>query len=339
MNYRNDWTIEEVKTLYHRPLMDLIFEAAKTHRIFHRTNEVQICSLISIKTGSCQEDCAYCPQAARYNTDIEAHPLMDRAEVLQIASDAKSKGASRICMGAAWRKVKDNRDFDRVLEIVKDVNDLGVEVCCTLGMLSKEQAQKLKQAGLYAYNHNLDTSRDFYKSIISTRTYDDRLQTLENVQEAGLQVCCGGILGLGEDVQDRVAFLHTLATLKQHPESVPINSLVPVAGTPLEKQARLDPMEIVRAIACARILMPRSIVRLSAGRLEMSIAEQTLCFLAGANSIFSGEKLLTTANPEFDADKSMFELLGLVAREPFDQVENSQFKDLPAANQEMFISH
>jgi biotin synthase len=273
--------------------------------------------LLSIKTGGCPEDCAYCPQAARYSTDVDAHALLQIDEVLDAARAAKDSGSTRFCMGAAWRRVKDNRDFDRVLDMVKGVNGLGMEVCCTLGMLTKEQAQKLKEAGLTAYNHNLDTSSDYYEHIITTRTYDDRLETVAHVREAGLSVCCGGIIGLGEDDTDRIGMLHTLATMPEHPESVPVNALVAVKGTPLENQERVSVWDMVRMIATARILMPKAMVRLSAGRLEMPVTEQALCFLAGANSIFAGDKLLTTPNPDVDQDKAMFELLGLHPREAF----------------------
>jgi biotin synthase len=321
MTIRNDWTREEVESIYYRPLLDLIFDAATIHRQNNEYREVQISSLISIKTGGCPEDCAYCPQAARYQTGVEVHALMSREEVLELAQKAKDKGASRICMGAAWREVRDNRDFDKVLDIVSSVNELGVEVCCTLGMLSQSQAERLKEAGCYAYNHNLDTSADYYSSIISTRTYDDRLKTLEHVRNAKITVCSGGIIGMGENDEDRIGMLHTLSTLPQHPDSVPINALVAVKGTPLENQQRVGINEMVRMIATARIIMPKTVVRLSAGRNEMSLAEQALCFMAGANSIFAGEKLLTTPNPAFDEDMQMFELLGLYPRKPFKNEE------------------
>jgi biotin synthase len=314
---RTNWTKEEIKEIYYRPLLDLVFDAASIHRKNNEYREVQISSLISIKTGGCSEDCAYCPQAARYQTDVNVHPLMNKAEVLEIAQNAKEKGASRICMGASWREVRDNKDFDKVLDIVSSVNELGVEVCCTLGMLSEMQAMKLKDAGCYAYNHNLDTSESFYDEIITTRTYGDRLKTLENVRKAKITVCSGGIIGLGETDDDRISMLHTLATLPQHPESVPINALVAVKGTPLENQARVGIDEMVRMIATARIIMPGTVVRLSAGRNEMSVAEQALCFMAGANSIFAGEKLLTTPNPAFNEDMKMFDMLGLYPRKPF----------------------
>ncbi len=317
MTLRNDWTLEEIRAIYTRPLLDLVYEAATVHRANKAYAEVQISSLISIKTGGCKEDCSYCSQAARYHTDVEVQPLMTVEEVKRRAEAAKAGGASRLCMGAAWREVRDNRDFDRVLDMVKEVNEMGMEVCCTLGMLTYEQAERLKEAGCFAYNHNIDTSSDHYSNVISTRTFNDRLQTLENVRKAKLSVCCGGIVGLGETDEDRMKMLHTLSTLEQHPDSVPINALVAVKGTPLEGNQRVRIDEMLRMIATARILMPRSVVRLSAGRLEMSVAEQALCFMAGANSIFAGEKLLTTPNPDFDADMQMFSMLGLTPRKAF----------------------
>lgn len=298
-------------------MLELIYRAATVHRQYHATGEVQVCTLLSVKTGGCPEDCAYCPQAARYHTPVEARKLLDRETVVDAARKAKEAGSTRFCMGAAWREVRDNRDFDNVLEMVKKVNELGLEVCCTLGMLTESQAQRLKDAGLYAYNHNLDTSEDFYGEIITTRKYDDRLRTLNNVRKAGISVCCGGIIGMGETDEDRIRLLHTLATMPAHPESVPVNALVAVAGTPLENRPRVSVWEMVRMIATARILMPRAMVRLSAGRNQMPPQEQALCFLAGANSIFSGEKLLTTPNPDFEDDRKMFELLGLKARVSF----------------------
>lgn len=317
MTIRNDWTLKEIEEIFNRPLLDLVFEAAAVHRQNKAYAEVQISNLISIKTGGCVEDCAYCPQAARYQTEVDVHALMPLEKVKQLASEAKSRGASRVCMGASWREVRDNKDFDRVLEMVSEVNNMGMEVCCTLGMLTYEQAQKLKDAGCFAYNHNLDTSSDYYDKIITTRTYDDRLNTLENARKAELTVCSGGIIGLGETNEDRIKMLHTLATLPQHPESVPVNALVAVKGTPLEHNKKVGIDEMLRMIATARIIMPKSVVRLSAGRNDMSLAEQALCFMAGANSIFAGEKLLTTPNPDFDEDMQMFATLGLKPREPF----------------------
>ena len=314
---RNDWSIDEVKQIYNMPLMELMYEAATVHRQFNQTGEVQVCTLLSIKTGGCAEDCAYCPQAARYHTDINVQALMKKEEVLTYAKRAKEAGSTRFCMGAAWREVRDNKDFDRVLEMVKGVNEIGMEVCCTLGMLTEDQAKKLADAGLYAYNHNLDTSSDYYGEIISTRTYGDRLQTLEHVRNAGVSVCCGGIIGLGETHVDRIKMLHTLSTLPEHPESVPVNALVPIKGTPLQNNSKVKIWEMVRMIATERILMPKAMVRLSAGRTDMTVAEQSLCFFAGANSIFACEKLLTTPNPSFDEDIQMFEILGLQPREAF----------------------
>ncbi|MDX1937634.1 MAG: biotin synthase BioB [Flavihumibacter sp.] len=314
---RNNWTKEEIAAVYNKPLLELVYEAATVHRKYQDTAEVQVCTLLSIKTGGCPEDCAYCPQAARYSTGVDVQALMKTEEVLEYAAKAKAAGSTRFCMGAAWREVRDNRDFDRVIEMVKGVNALDMEVCCTMGMLTEEQAQRLHNAGVYAYNHNLDTSEEHYGEIITTRTYDDRLKTLDNVRKAGISVCSGGIIGLGETHEDRIGMLHTLSTLPQHPESVPINALVRVKGTPLENNNKIDIWDMVRMIATARIIMPATMVRLSAGRAEMSVAEQALCFMAGANSIFAGEKLLTTPNPSFDDDMAMFGLLGLKAREAF----------------------
>ncbi len=314
---RNDWTKEEIQEIYQGPLMELIFRAATVHRGHQATAEVQVCTLLSVKTGGCPEDCAYCPQAARYNTGVKAHGLMPTEEVLSYAKKASDAGSTRFCMGAAWREVRDNRDFDRVLEMVKGVNELGMEVCCTLGMLTAEQAAKLADAGLHAYNHNLDTSPEYYGEIISTRTYNDRLNTLGNVRKAGISVCSGGIIGLGETHSDRINMLRTLSNLPEHPGSVPINALVRVKGTPLQDNPKVDVWDMIRMIATARIIMPKSMVRLSAGRSEMTVAEQALCFLAGANSIFTGEKLLTTPNPSFEEDNAMFALLGLSPMEAF----------------------
>ena len=314
---RNNWTIEEIRNIYNKPVLELIYQASTVHHQYNTTGEVQVCTLLSVKTGGCSEDCSYCPQAARYNTGVEAHKLMSYEEVVNKALDAKNGGSTRFCMGAAWRNVRDNSDFDKVIDMVKGVNAVGLEVCCTLGMLTEEQAKRLKEAGLYAYNHNLDTSDEHYGEIITTRTYDDRLETLNNVEKAGLSVCCGGIIGLGETDEDRIKLLHTLATRAQHPESVPVNALVSVKGTPLEGKEKVKVWEMVRMIATARILMPKSMVRLSAGRNDMTYEQQALCFMAGANSIFTGEKLLTTPNPDFDADKEMFSLLGLTPRESF----------------------
>ena len=331
MDIRNDWTREEISEIYHSPVLELVYRAASVHREFHDPSEVQVCTLLSVKTGGCPEDCAYCPQAARYHTDVEVHKLMEVQEVLQAANNARENGSTRFCMGAAWREVRDNRDFDKVLDMVKGVNSMGMEVCCTLGMLTEEQAQKLKDAGLYAYNHNLDTSEDHYSEIISTRTYDDRLDTLENVRKADISVCSGGIIGMGEQHKDRVGMLHTLSNLPEHPESVPVNALVPVEGTPLSEQPRVSIWEMLRMIATARIIMPKAMVRLSAGRTEMNTEEQALCFLAGANSIFAGEKLLTTPNPEVNEDKEMFQTLNLKPRKSFKDGEpDVKFEQIPS---------
>lgn len=320
---RNNWTIQEIEEIYNLPVLDLIYRAATVHREHNDANEVQVCTLLSVKTGGCPEDCAYCPQAARYHTNVKVHKLMEVGEVLQKAMDAKESGSTRFCMGAAWREVRDNRDFDNVLEMVKGVSSMGMEVCCTLGMLTPEQAQKLKEAGLYAYNHNLDTSEEFYKDIITTRNYGDRLETLDNVRDAKISVCSGGIIGMGEKELDRIGMLHTLATLPEHPESVPVNALVPVEGTPLEDQPKVSVWEMIRMIATARIIMPKAMVRLSAGRVRMTLEEQALCFMAGANSIFAGDKLLTTPNPGYIADKEMFQVLNLKPRKAFKEAETA----------------
>jgi biotin synthase len=311
---RNNWTREEISEIFNQPILNLIYQGATVHREFHDPQEVQVCTLLSVKTGGCPEDCAYCPQAARYHTEVKVHKLLEVEEVLTKAMEAKENGSTRFCMGAAWREVRDNRDFDKVIEMVKGVSTMGMEVCCTLGMLSPEQAQKLKDAGLYAYNHNLDTSEEFYGDIISTRTYADRLETLENVREAKISVCSGGIIGMGEKEEDRIGMLQVLATLKEHPESVPVNALVPIAGTPLEDQPKVSVWEMLRMIATARIVMPKAMIRLSAGRVRMSLEEQALCFLAGANSIFAGDKLLTTPNPGVVKDQEMFQILELKPR-------------------------
>jgi len=314
---RNNWTKEEISAIYHQPVLELVYQAASVHRHFHNPQEVQVCTLLSIKTGGCPEDCSYCPQAARYHTDVKVEKLMEVEAVLSNAREAKEAGSTRFCMGAAWRELRDNRDFDKVIDMIKGVNSMGMEVCCTLGMITEDQATKLKEAGLYAYNHNLDTSEEFYDEIISTRTYDDRLKTLDNVRKTGISVCSGGIIGMGETTEDRIGMLHTLATLPEHPESVPVNALVPVAGTPLENQPKVPVWDMLRMIATARILMPHAMVRLSAGRVRMTFEEQALCFLAGANSIFSGEKLLTTPNPEVDMDKELFQVLSIKPRASF----------------------
>jgi biotin synthase len=313
---RHDWTLAEVRAIHDLPLLDLIHRAQTVHRAGFGDNKVQLCSLLSVKTGGCPEDCAYCPQAARYQTGVEAEPLMEVDEVLASARKARQAGATRFCMGAAWREVKDGPQFDRVLQMVRGVKGLGLEACCTLGMLTQEQAGRLKQAGLDAYNHNLDTSREKYGEIITTRVYEDRLRTLANVRRAGISVCCGGILGMGESVDDRCEMLRTLAAQEPHPESVPINALVPVRGTPLAAMPRVTTLEMVRAIATARILMPRAMVRLSAGRQQMGEEAQLLCMLAGANSVFFGDRLLTTGNPAYADDMALFEAAGIAPLEP-----------------------
>lgn len=320
---RHDWTFEEISLLYHEPLLELIYKAASVHKENSGYGEVQISSLVSIKTGGCPEDCAYCPQAARYQTDLQAKSLMGLDELMELAKNAKNAGASRLCMGAAWREVRDNRDFDQVLEMVKAVNTLDMEVCCTLGMLTESQAKRLEEAGVYAYNHNIDTSEDDYERIIHTRNFQDRINTLSHVRKTRMTVCSGGIIGMGEKESDRISMLKTLANMPVHPESVPINALVRVKGTPLEKEEPLLPFEMVRMIATARILMPASVVRLSAGRNEMSETEQALCFMAGANSIFIGEKLLTTPNPEIEKDLQLLNYLGLKPRIPFKNEKNT----------------
>jgi len=309
---RNDWTREEVRALFALPFPELIFRAAQVHRDNFDPSEVQISTLLSIKTGGCPEDCAYCPQSAKFETGVKAEKLMDLEAVLAEARAAKAGGASRFCMGAAWRSPKD-RDLEKVCDMVEGVKALGMETCVTLGMLTGEQAQRLKTCGLDYYNHNLDTSPEFYGEIISTRTYQDRLDTLEHVRAAGINVCCGGIVGMGEKLDDRIGMIATLASLPVHPESVPINMLVRVEGTPLAQTAAIEPLDFVRTIAVARITMPASMVRLSAGREDMSEETQALCFLAGANSIFYGPKLLTTPNPGRDRDMALLDKLGLRA--------------------------
>lgn len=310
-------TRETITELYNKPLLELVYEAATVHRQFHDPREVQMSSLISVKTGGCSEDCGYCPQSAKYNTDVEAHKLMTVESVVEQAKTAKANGSSRLCMGAAWREVRDNRDFDDVIEMVQEVNNLGMEVCCTLGMMNEEQALRLKNAGLYAYNHNLDSSEEFYTDIISTRDYQNRLDTIDNARKAGISVCSGGIIGMGETIDDRIGLLMSYVVMDTPPESIPINALVAVEGTPLEDQKPIDSWELIRMIATTRIVFPKSVVRLSAGRTQMSMEAQALCFMAGANSIFAGDKLLTTPNPEFNEDAQMFQILGLTSKAPF----------------------
>lgn len=308
---------EALLELYNKPLLELVFEAASIHRQFHNPREVQMSSLLSIKTGGCPEDCGYCPQAARYHTELEVHKLMTVEQVVEQAKNAQQNGSSRLCMGAAWREVRDNKDFDTVIEMVQAVNDLDMEVCATLGMLTEEQAKRLKNAGLFAYNHNLDTSPEYYGDVISTREYEQRLDTIENARKAGISVCSGGIIGMGEAVEDRVGLLMSYMAMETPPESIPINALVAVEGTPLEDQKPIEQWELIRMVATARIAFPKSVIRLSAGRTKMSMEGQALCFMAGAGSIFAGDKLLTTPNPEFNEDKEMFEILGLIPTESF----------------------
>ncbi len=307
---RHDWTLQEVRELLELPFNDLIFRAQQVHRQFFDANEVQVSTLLSIKTGACPEDCKYCPQSGHYNTGLEKEKLLEIDKVVRQAEQAREKGATRFCMGAAWRSPRD-KDMPYVIEMVRRVKALGLETCMTLGMLDESQARALAAAGLDYYNHNLDTSEQYYSQIITTRTYEDRLRTLDNVRKAGMKVCCGGILGMGEAVEDRAAMLVQLANLPEHPESVPVNMLVKVRGTPLEDAEELDPFDFVRIIAVARIMMPASHVRLSAGREKMNDQMQALCFLAGANSIFYGEKLLTTDNPDTDHDRNLFRRLGI----------------------------
>jgi biotin synthase len=308
---RHNWTIAEIEAVYTSPLPDLVFRAQQAHREYHRTDQVQGCMLLSIKTGGCPEDCAYCPQSAHYKTDVTRTDLASLEEVTGAATEARAQGATRFCMGAAWRDVPKDSQFDQVLDMVRVVRGLGMEACCTLGMLNQEQADRLADAGLTAYNHNLDTSPEFYGNIITTRTYDDRLNTLKRVRQAGITVCSGGIIGMGENRGDRCRMLRQLATLDPHPESVPINLLVRVEGTPLATEGPEDPLELVRTIATARVLMPLSFVRLSAGRLSLTDEAQALCFLAGANSVFLGERLLTTPNPGTTHDEQLLERLGM----------------------------
>jgi biotin synthase len=307
---RTDWTLDEARSIFSLPFNDLLYHAQRVHRANFDPNRIQVSTLISIKTGACPEDCGYCPQSAHHDTGLDAEQLMQVAQVVEAAMLAKARGATRFCMGAAYRNPKP-KQLEQVKVMVREVHALGLETCATLGMLTGEQAHELKDAGLDYYNHNLDTSETFYKEVVTTRTYQDRLDTLKVVRDAGLNVCCGGILGMGESEQDRVALLHTLATLPEHPQSVPINQLVQVEGTPMHGLPPLDPLEFVRAIATARLLMPRSYVRLSAGRTDMSDEVQALCFFAGANSIFYGDKLLTTANPAESQDQTLFARLGL----------------------------
>jgi biotin synthase len=306
-----DWTVDKALTIYELPLPDLIFKAQTIHRETFDPNAVQRSTLLSVKTGGCPENCGYCPQSAHHDTGVEKHGVLPKDVVLSEAQKAKEAGSTRFCMGAAWREVKDGKDFDHIIDLVSSVSDMGMEVCCTLGMLTESQAKRLKDAGCHAYNHNLDTSPEYYGDIITTRVYEDRLRTLGNVRNAGITVCCGGIVGLGEKIRDRLGLLTQLATQDPHPESVPINMLMRIEGTPLADQPPVDPIEFVRIIATARIMMPKSMVRLSAGRTQMSDEMQALCFIAGANSIFAGDKLLTADNPGEDHDNRLMQKLGM----------------------------
>jgi biotin synthase len=310
-NIRYDWTVEQVKQIYDLPFPELLFQAMTVHRANFNPTEVQRSTLLSVKTGGCPENCSYCPQSAHHNTGLEKHPLLPKDEVIKKALEAKESGSTRFCMGAAWREVKDGKDFDHIIDLVKSVHNLDMEVCCTLGMLTESQAQRLKDAGCYAYNHNLDTSPEYYGDIITTRVYEDRLRTLKNVREAGITVCCGGIIGMGEKINDRLGLLVQLSSQNPHPESVPINMLIKIEGTPLSEMKDVDPFEFIRVVATARILMPKSMVRLSAGRTQMTDECQALCFMAGANSIFAGDKLLTAANPGDDHDTILLNKLGM----------------------------
>lgn len=323
-----NWTLEKIMEVYNTPLLELVYQAASVHREHHNPREVQVSTLLSIKTGGCPEDCGYCPQAARYHTDIESNDLMSVETVEKAAIQAQAGGSSRLCMGAAWRNVRNDSDFEQVLKLVKKVNDMDMEVCCTLGMLTETQAQRLAEAGLYAYNHNLDTSEDYYKEVISTRGYEDRLKTIENVRKAKLTVCSGGIIGMGEAHEDRCKMLLTLSNLSPQPESVPINALVAVEGTPMEDQKPVPIWDMVRMVATTRIVMPMTTVRLSAGRTSMSQEGQALCFMAGASSIFAGDKLLTTPNPDVHQDMDMFEALGLVPRKAYAKGEKPFAKEV-----------
>ena len=316
---RKTWTKQEILSLYKKPFLELVYEAANVHRQHHDPNKVQISSLISIKTGGCPEDCAYCPQAARYHTEVKIHELLPVHQVKAQALRAKQHGISRVCLGAAWRNVKDGDEFDQVLEMVRTVTKLDMEVCCTLGMLTENQARRLEEAGLYAYNHNIDSSEEYYKEVISTRGFEDRLKTIDNVRKTSITVCSGGIIGMGESIEDRCDMLRILANMYPQPESVPINALVAVEGTPMEDHKPVSIFEMVRMVATARIVLPDTQVRLSAGRTSMSPEGQALCFMAGANSIFAGDKLLTTPNPDIHQDKQLFDQLGIIPQAPFEK--------------------
>lgn len=321
MSLRHDWSLNELRSLYEKPLLDLVFEAAQVHRANHNPREMQVSKLISVKTGGCPEDCSYCAQSSRYSTGVDSERLMEESQVVEIAERAKAAGVSRVCLGAAWRGVREGESFDRVLSMVRSVTDLGMEVCCTLGMLNERQAHQLEEAGLYAYNHNVDTSAEFYSTVITTRTYEDRLNTLSEVRRTKITLCSGGIIGMGESVDDRLKMIQTLSAIQPHPESVPINLLSQVAGTPLAEQPELPVWDVIRMIAVARIVMPKSDVRLTAGRIKLEPAAQAICFLAGANSIFSSETefMLTKAvpSPHYQADQALLTALGMTMRAPF----------------------
>lgn len=314
---RHDFTIQELSDLYHLPLLELVSKAHHIHAKFHDPSEIHVCSIILFKTGGCPEDCKYCSQSSRYQTHVTPQAMMSFEEVMQRANKAIERGATRICLVAAWREVRNSNQFEEVLRMTRAITGLGKEVCCCLGMVNLEQAKRLKEAGAYAYSHNIDTSENFYKTIITTRTFQDRLETLDVVEKAGITVCCGGILGMGETIQDRLEFLQTLCNRNPHPDSVPLNKLTAIPGTPLEKQPKMSSWELLRAVAVARIIMPKAMIRLSSGRIEMSYEEQALCFFAGANSIHIGEKLLTVSNNPVDKDEEMFQLLGLKKRPAF----------------------
>ena len=333
---KQNWTSGEISDIYNLPFLELIYRAATVHRQHHEPNKVQVSSLISVKTGGCPEDCGYCPQAARYHTEVKIHGLLPVDEVKTKALNAKENGISRVCLGAAWRNVKDGPEFDQVLDMVREVTKLDMEVCCTLGMLTENQAKRLEEAGLYAYNHNIDSSEEYYKEVISTRAFQDRLETIDNVRKTSITLCSGGIIGMGESIEDRCGMLKTLANMTPQPESVPINALVAVEGTPMEEEKPIEIFEFVRMVATARIVLPKTQVRLSAGRAGLSPEGQALCFFAGANSIFAGDKLLTTPNPEVNEDKKLFDLLGIIPQNPFEKhpkrevidKENSQYSAL-----------
>ncbi len=319
MTENKTWKTQEIIDIYNQPFMELVYRAAKTHRQHHNPNKIQVSSLISIKTGGCPEDCGYCPQAARYHTKVEGNDLMTVAEVKQMAANAQNAGSSRVCLGAAWRNVKDGKDFDEVLEMVRTITKMDMEVCCTLGMITENQAKRLEEAGLYAYNHNIDSSEEYYKEVISTRAFEDRIETIGNVRKTSITLCSGGIIGMGESLEDRAGMIKVLANMTPQPESVPINALVAVEGTPLEEQKPVSIFEMVRMVAVARIVLPKTQVRLSAGRNQMSKEGQALCFLAGANSIFAGDKLLTTPNPDVNEDMQLFAELGLEKQAAFEK--------------------